>query len=165
MTSNNSGISASTASTETTAEQQPDAATRAATMFDLGEQHGLDLAARRAHLTAIAHAATLGEDGDLIACEPLRPAATLGVGLTVPCPIHAWCLGHETGEEITAASLHHGTVHQTPAAGLYLHLDAGVASVALVPDSGDYSLLDPDEAESLACALLLHAAAARSVNK
>lgn len=83
------------------------------------------------------------------------------IGLTV-CPVHAWCMGHEPNETVTAASLHFGGAQPTPVGALYVHLDAGVASIAMSSQGETY--LDPDEADAYAAALTAFAAAARSVS-
>lgn len=90
------------------------------------------------------------------------PAATghADTGLTA-CPIFAWCLGHEPNESVTPGSLHFGEAHPTPVGALYVHLDAGVASIAMSSQGETY--LDPDEADAYAAALTAFANAARSV--
>lgn len=113
---------------------------------------------------------SLVTDGDVVDApvfaplNPLRPAdPNAHAGLPLPCPLHVWCMGHETGEQVTAASQHSGEVHNIPAATLNLDLTDGVASVAFTPDFGQTVFLAPDEAIERATALLAYALAAKAV--
>ena len=164
MTSNISGIPTAPASTDTTAQQRPDAVSnRADVTIDLAIELGVSLATERARHVRIALAASLGEDGDLVACDPLRDADDHSATGELPCPIYNWCTGHEAGEDITEDTLHTGEPHRAATFGLQLHREAGVTSIAASPDVADKNLLHPDEADALAAALSLYAAAARSV--
>lgn len=113
---------------------------------------------------------SLVTDGDVIDApaftpiDPLRPAGdNTHAGLPVPCPIHDWCMGHEHGETVTAASQHTGEVHGSSVGTLYVDLTGAVASVAYTPDFGETVYLDPDEAIEHAHALITFALAAKAV--
>ena len=144
--------------------ETPDAVSdRADVTIDLAIELGVSLATERGRHVRIALAATLGDDGDLVACDPLRDADDNTATGELPCPIHRWCVGHEAGESVTPDSLHYGESHAAATFGLSLRRDAGLTSVAVNGDTGETALLHPDEADALAAALSLYAAAARSV--
>ena len=140
--------------------------TRAETVAALAVDCAAALADHRAYLNtlvpdAVQRATDEARALTLTPPNPLRRAGDhTGIGLN-PCPIYAWCMGHEPGEPVTPRSLHYGEAQPVPGASLYLHLDGNIASIATTPDSAHTTLLDPDEALVLASSLISFALAAR----